>query len=959
MFKKTLLALAVASSVGLTGCLDDGSSGKNANPDYKIDDTTIDRSIVRPLYNPNPLAADEGDNAAAFPINSDLILLLGATQSANYDFTGLSTGSTPADDAVNRLSGFSTSGAFNIPFDGELNPATVAANQTVFLLPLNVKDAIDGLPGALPNTNPSSIDATAPFLPPTSDAQASFRAEVISQDGGKNNAIRVVPLEPLAEYQKYLVVVTNSVKGANGKPIERSTADVNLANGVLGNAALANVKTILATSDKLANGFLQQSSIPGASALAYTFTTNRDADVLRAMTGPGPSTYLGDLGQKIGFTAQLKAVRDNYPTLNFSQLTAKLQDLGAKAAQIQADPSFASQLTAQELAAITALGQAQAQTQPAAIQAAIASQVGKTIHIPQPRPAFFYPSTSAASLATIAGIGAADNTNPIFMASQQVRVSQGAIALPYFQQLPGDGGQGIVTGSWKGSTSLETALNDELAGAGNTVFQFLRDIDGQLNVNGYFPFPQQNATVAVPVVVYHPAPGTIGVERPASCNSTTQPNGITIFQHGITVDRSVSMLPGILLANQACQAVVAIDQPLHGLAGAAPGTVAGLTELDETTLKATIASLSQPVQDALAPIVNADYIGERHFNYTANASLQPVAADTANVSSGSLFINPLNMMNSNDNLRQGVVDLLNLSISAQIFTLDGTPNTLAGLPTHFVGHSLGGISGTTFSALADNAVLNGTLNGLLDQAMSPVDFPSLNTVALHNTGGQVTRLIENSPAFSGQILGGLAQAGVNQGTANFESFFYVFQSVVDSTDPVSFAKDFGDSTTSVAPTNILLSEVVGDTTVPNEANVNPLGNALSAPLTGTEPLMALIDLGAEDPDGKLSDGNGVSLVEMGSIAGEGALPAASFFVGTNPCTDANHGTFVAPLTPANPDDARCPAGSNTTRAFAEMVRQTVLAINGAPVLTTLPSGAADTAVLGESNTVESALDQDK
>ena len=73
MFKKTLISLAVASSVGLTGCFDSGETGANANPDYQIEDTTIDRSIVRPIYNPNPIAEEP-----AFPINADLILLLSA-----------------------------------------------------------------------------------------------------------------------------------------------------------------------------------------------------------------------------------------------------------------------------------------------------------------------------------------------------------------------------------------------------------------------------------------------------------------------------------------------------------------------------------------------------------------------------------------------------------------------------------------------------------------------------------------------------------------------------------------------------------------------------------------------------------------------------------------------------------------------------------------------------------------
>jgi len=958
MFKKTLISLAVASSLGLTGCFDSAGDGGNANPDYKINDTTIDRSIVRPVYNPNPIAEEP-----AFPINADLILLLGATQSANYDFTGLSTGNTPADDAVNRLSGFSTSGAFTLKFDGSLNPASVQAGATVFLLPVNVKDAIEGVPGAIPNTNPSDIDQDNPF---DLASIPNFRADVESVDGGSNNAIRVVPLEPLQEGQKYLVVATNDILGANNKPIERSTQDVNLADGILGNAALGNVKAILQASNALANGFLAQ-AIPEntpESALAYTFTTNSDTDVLRAMMAP--AEFGVPLAEKIGFTAQLKAVRDNYPGLNFSQLAAKLAEISAKAEALAAEELDPATLTAQELAAITALGRVGAvlsqngtQLPETTLRNAIGAEIGDTLHIPVPRPSFFFPKTEAADLATIDSL-APDNA--IKAAAAQVQVHQGAITLPYFQSLPGETGAGIVSGSWTGSTSLEAGLNETLT-PGETIFSFLRDIDGTLNVNGYFPFPQKNAETTVPVVVFNPSVDEDF--RPTSCLNDTKPNGVTIFQHGITVDRSASMLPAILLAQSACQAIVAIDQPLHGLAGAAVGTVPGLSALDEATLtatvQATIDAYEQSGNAALAPVIaqlnaliSADYIGERHFNFTANASLQPVAADLADVSSGSLFINPLNMMNSRDNLRQGVVDLLNVAASIQTFDIDGNPATqgdLAGVPVNFIGHSLGGISGTAFATLANDTLLNGTLNGIYQQAGAPLSsftFPTLSSVVLHNTSGQVTRLIENSPAFSDAILGGLAEAGVTQGSSNFESFFYVFQSVVDASDPVSFAKALGDNTD-----NILITEVTGDTTVPNEANVNTLGNAFSAPLTGTEALMALIDLGAGGE--LLSDGSeGLGIIDLDNPMGA-AMPVATFFDGTNPCANANHGTFVAPVAP----NANCPdEAANTSVAFSAMIAQTAQALSGLAI-----PGAADVpavgASLGRSATIESALDQNQ
>ncbi|SOB76117.1 virulence factor lipase N-terminal [Marinobacter sp. LV10R510-11A] len=950
MFKKTLISLAVASSLGLTGCLSGADEGGNANPDYQIEDTTIDRSLVRPFYNPNPLA---GENAA-FPINSDLILLLGATQSANFDFTGLSTGKTPADDAVNRLSGFSTSGAFSLKFDGTLNPASVMANATVFLVPLNVGPALASAPLALPNTNPSSIVAANPFGQGLGFAQPNFRADVVSLDGGSNNAVRVVPLEPLEKGQKYLVIITDDVVGANGKPIARSVQDVALADGTLGNPALGNVKSLLQNLNALANGFLAVNNTGSESALAYSFTTNSDTDVLRAMMAPVAGDFGAALGQKIGFTANLKVIRDNYPTLNFSELTTKLGEIAAKAEALglgQLDPST---LTATELAAITRLGQIKPLITPTKIGAEIAAEIGDTLHIPVPRPSFFFPAESATTLATI---GSLDAANSIKQAAQQVQVSQGAIALPYFQNLPGESGAGIVTGSWSGNTSLETDLNENLA-PGEKIFSFLRDIDGKLNVNGYFPFPQKNASTTVPVVIFHPVLDGTGAQ-PTSCVNAGagKPNGVTILQHGITVDRSVSMLPAILLAQSACQTVVAIDQPLHGLAGATNGSVPGLDTLDETTLTAKVnLALQGPdvvagsqLEAQLNALIGADYIGERHFGYTNNGQLEPVAADPADISSGSLFINPGNMMNSRDNLRQGVVDLLNVAASIQTFDIDGdltTQGDLAGVPVNFVGHSLGGISGTAFATLANDPLLNGTLNGVYtDAGLNPLTFPTLNSVVLHDTSGQVTRLIENSPGLSSSLLNGLAAAGVTQGSSKFESFFYVFQSILDASDPVSFAKELGASTT-----NILITEVVGDATVPNEANVEPLGNALSAPLAGTEPLMALIDLGAGGVS--LADGSeGLGIIDTSTPTGS-AMPAASFFAGTNPCAEANHGTFVAPLVP----NANCPGGAaDTSVAFSAMVTQTAAALSGPGI----PGDASQAvqASLGASLTIDKALDQ--
>jgi hypothetical protein len=1004
MFKKTLISLAVASSLGLTGCFDSGGKGGNANPDYQITDTTIDRSIVRPVFDPNPLSP-----TFSVPTHFDLLLLLGATQSARHDFTAPASGPEPVRSALDSLSGFSTTSAFNVRFDGELDPETVAAGETVFLVALNTDSPLKGTdaPLALPAVNPA--DVTGPAAP---ENQPKFRAEAVDVDGGSKNAIRITPLEPLEEGRKYLVLVSNGVEGANGKNIEQSVQGRNVGEGALANDALSNVKAIVGGLNDLGRNILQSSGQD--VALAYTFTTNADTEVLRTMMAPTISTT--KLGQQIGFTAQLKAVRDVYTDLTFSELTDKLSELGEKAALVAAQQLDISTLPVKEQQVIGRLGQLSQITTQSAITAAVQAEIGSTIHLPQPRPSLFLNTQSASNLATIQGISATDPSSPVVAAATQVSVSQGAIQLPYYQKLPGDDGSNLTDGSWEGNTELETNLNNSLSSGGG-VFEFLRDgteedgtTAGPLNVNGYFPFPMQQATTTVPVVVFWPSlenPGTQAPERPAACTDATAPNGITIFQHGITVDRSTAMLPAILLANQSCQAVVAIDQPLHGLGGDSedfpgvnPGTVPGLTPLDATAVEtkagqtlsayvqalggeANVASTCTEQNLATAPqnvvfaclqisnmnhLLAADYTGERHFGYTRDESADGIAAteaaDITAVESGSLFINPGNMLNSRDNLRQGVVDLMNLAASVQLMTVaDVTSEANPGQPdglddplfsgvtnVNFIGHSLGGISGAAFASMVNNPVLNGNLNGIYDDANISVDYPTLNSVTLHNTGGQVTRLLENSEERSVELLEGLADKGIAQKTSNYENFFYVFQSVVDSTDPVNFAVELGSTTN-----NLLISEVVGDRTVPNEANVNPLGQAYSAPLAGTEPLMALLDLGQGGT--ALSDGTALYLIDSDST-GSKPLPAATFFDGTNPCTQANHGTFVGPKAP----NENCEGGeADTSIAFSAMIAQTVGTVNaaGVPGADNPQSGTAIGASLGVSATLENALDQDE
>src|SRR5690606_41000 len=196
---------------------------------------------------------------------------------------------------------------------------------------------------------------------------------------------------------------------------------------------------------------------------------------------------------------------------------------------------------------------------------------------------------------------------------------------------------------------------------------------------------------------------------------------------------------------------------------------------------------------------------ERHFNFTANAASQPLAMDpenpTAQDSSGGLFINLTNFTNTRDNLRQGVVDLLNLRQSLAGINLGVGP--LDAENVYFAGHSMGGITGTSFVAVSNESMANDT---------------RIKGANLLGTGGGIVRMLENSPTFAPRILGGLAAAaGLQKADANIGTFFNIFQATIDTVEPINCADNLVNT-----GSKVLLTEMIGDTVIPNSAEDAPL-----------------------------------------------------------------------------------------------------------------------------------------
>lgn len=844
--------------------------------------------------------------------------------------------------ALNQLSGASSIAPAVVQFNGRIDPDSVDSrafiaidpadpttvipnpNQNVFLIELEYAsgDPVRGLGAGESPTIPLAITAqvaagAAPMdLSGRNQAAAvdylfgltqnpDYVAEVVTLDG--NSAIRINPTKPLNPFKRYLVVVTKEVLDVNGDPIVQDPLyrDVADPDRVLGNpAALTPVRRIVdGFWEKVAASYFgvpnqaRQTDLTEESiAISYSFTTSNDQEVLNYIADPKAffkSTILG----AARFDAVTAARTADEPVTDFFALNA----IGNEA--VIAAEDFAETSATNLVGAFTL-----AELLPTPADRSSTAQFGAPQDV-----------TQVSAIASQ------------FVDFGNVNIVQGTIDLPYYLGVPTGStdaeGSVISTRSWKANAALAAAAGDQL---GLELAQSNPQVSEVVNYR--FPFPEKTTDVTVPIMVLYPA----GYDGSGNLETV-------MYMHGITTDRSAALTFGSALAKGSQVAVVVIDQPAHGVTPFSPDEQRDLAQrlaanlpggATDETVNALIAgvaaigfviennpSVNTPEEaeafiqlvtepgaatpdgeDPTLPLVlntralrsfentiaNAGSTvpgiakteNERHFDFTANAANQPTAMTATSGASGSLFINLNNFTNTRDRNRQAVIDLLNVRTSLAELDFDGDGVAdLDATNVYFVGHSLGTIVGAPFVAVANAS-----------------ETPDDDIVAAHllTPAGGIVRMLENSPTFAPEILGGLQQAaGLEQGDADLETFFNVFQAAIDSVDPINFVASLNDTGTPV-----LLSQVNGDNVIPNDALATPLGNAFDAYLSGTEPLARL--LGAEP------------VTTAGTPV---ALPAITRY------TEGTHSTPVRPQ-----------GGDLDELVFTEMVSQTVSIIgeiNGA------------------------------
>ncbi|USD66774.1 VolA/Pla-1 family phospholipase [Vibrio sp. SCSIO 43136] len=352
-------------------------------------------------------------------------------------------------------------------------------------------------------------------------------------------------------------------------------------------------------------------------------------------------------------------------------------------------------------------------------------------------------------------------------------------------------------------------------------------LDSERVVTQYAPVPQIKSLQNVPFLLFTP----------------TTPTGnfpIVVYSHGITSAKENAYAFAKNLAAQGIGLIV-IDHPIHG---------------------------ERAIADSLS--ANSNILNYLNLSYLAVAR---------------------------DNIRQSILDTMGLraALTYQYSSGSLVGTALANLDNpvtnapRFLGHSLGGITG--FSSVA---VANQTLNNASGDALF-----TFGSATIANSGGQIGNLLLASASYGPLIKHNLASAASTKYAtyaaesctslsgaacysqfesladaatlatleAGFNSFIYAAQTVIDTVDPISMAY----RTTSFDSLPALFIQSKDDDTVPNSVS--------TAPFAGTTPLATKV---------------------TPNVANSGNLPTNQTQLLVQFNNTAQHSTFVSPQSDTTP-----------------------------------------------------------
>ncbi|MCP5327013.1 MAG: Ig-like domain-containing protein [Oceanospirillaceae bacterium] len=916
------------------------------------------------------------NGVAVVQFGSDFIFKKAVESDGTAD-TGLA--GTSAENAITKaiddLDGWSTTAAIDIPFNDSIDPDSISSSlptQNVFLIKLA---------GGVGNSQVDALDfaqigalGTGAVASPNLTGGVDYTAAVISIDGGTNNVLRIYPKKPLEARTKYIVALTNGIKDSNGNAVKAAAQYSDLVSNapfISNNEALPPLRALLQGMEKMVKGYFAAVDAATSGATSYSddgivftapITTTDPTYALRVNAAPG--IFVEDEMDKYNTDIQTVDTGSGAATDLAADMALGEKLLGstsvnaivAGAAAAQSMPSS----TAEEIAAVkaTAIYQGQIRSNVnsnlATIKATFKAYVASATDKPASRAFGMIDLTDLTTVIGVPGSNYGLTNNPM--------VSQGYISLPQYTSTMSDS-----TSIWRASENVGDVFDTAFQAAAGTYPP--KDVDGTTNVTYRFPFALETRDAVVPVMITTPTTG---------CSKPVSGWPVAIFMHGITVDRAGTLIVGnSLAAAPACTAMIAIDLPHHGIA-----PLASDNDGDSIINSREVFSVDHSVSAAATPwaykIANTSElaalgIAERHEGYYLNGStpgaityddakfaaylnaattakadptsenLAALATATSDVGSakgksGDFFIRLDNFQRTRDNIRQSVMDLLNLNATLGDMDIDGD-STAGDFDTDkvfFIGHSLGAIVGADFVS-----VVNDTRVQENNDNLHPIQ-----AAVLANPGGQLSKLLENSVSFSASLIPGLAESGLTQGSSSLEKFFATIQAHVDQGDPINYAANLADTGTPLLVFEMVGAGDLGLTTGETIADWSGWGSA------GCSLKTQLCDALTAFPEDLVVPNKGNGAHELAAIGKTRVETATSYLAGTDPLIDAlgltqidddvdgssaltavvkfsqgTHGTFSSADVPAT---------------FADMMTQTIsfFASNGQDVTMTGTGGVA-------------------